>query len=289
MSKILKPIRILLSIFYIILISFLMFKNEQIALFYDLPKWIIPSIFFVSIFYICYKYIVFKIKESELEEEMISIINHTFRTPLTSMTWYIKELEKNIPQNEKFLYLQNLNNGTNKLLSVVDILAGIKDVKNISGYFFEAISIREIVEKSIKKYRDKINKKNITFQVSTFKDIPLLTLDLNKISFVIDTIIENAIFYTKQDGKILIDCISNPKKLTLYISDTGIGLGHKDKIMIFSKFYRNEKAKLMNTDGMGLRLYLSRQIIKRHRGKIYAKSNGLNEGTTFFIELPFRK
>ena len=106
---------------------------------------------------------------------------------------------------------------------------------------------------------------------------------------MIDTIVENAIFYTKQDGKILIDCISNSQKLILYISDTGIGLELIDKLRIFSKFYRSPKAKLMNTDGMGLRLYLSRQIIKRHNGKIYAKSNGVNEGTTFFVEIPFRK
>lgn len=289
MSKISKIVKIILSILYIILIFFLMFKKEQIALSYNLPKWVIPSVFFVSILYICYQYIIFKIKEGKLEEEMISIINHTFRAPLTSIIWNVKELEKNIPQNEKFLYLQKVNNSANKILNIVDVLVGIKNVKNISGYFFTAISLREIVEKSIKKYSDRINKKNITFQVSLFKDIPLLTVDLNKISFVIDTIIENAVSYTKQDGKILIDCISGSKKLTLFVSDTGIGLAFMDKIMIFSKFYRNKRAKLINTDGMGLRLYLSKQIIKRHHGKIYAKSNGLNEGTTFFIELPFRK
>ena len=289
MNKILKPLRILLSILYIIVIFFIILKREQISLSYNLPTWIIPSIFFISILYICYQYIILKIKEDKLEEEIISIINHTFRTPLTGMIWYLKELEKNIPQNERLSYLQNLNNETNKILSVIDVLVGIKNIKDTSGYSFEAVSIREIVEKSIKKYRDKINKKSITFQVSIFKDIPLLTVDLNKISFVIDTIIENAIYYTKQDGKILIDCITNPKKLTLFISDTGIGLSFINKIMIFSKFYRSKQAKLMNTDGMGLRLYLSRQIIKQHHGKIYAKSNGLNEGTTFFVELPFRK
>ena len=229
------------------------------------------------------------IKKDQLEEEIISVVNHSFRTPLTSIIWYAKELEKNLPQNEKLSYLQNLNNRANKVLDVVDALVGIKDVKNTSGYFFEAISMREIVEKSIKKYRDKINKKDIAFQVSIFKDIPLLTVDLKKISFVIDAVIENAVSYTKQGGKILIDCITSPKKLTLFISDTGIGLRLMDKIMIFSKFYSSKRAKLMNTDGMGLKLYLSKQIIKRHSGKIYAKSNGLNEGTTFFIELPFRK
>lgn len=266
-----------------------MLGNKQITLFHHLPVWLIPLLFFISISYICYQYIILKIKGDKLEEEIISIVNHSFRTPLTNIMWQTKELENNIPQNEKLLSLQNINNSTNKLLGIVDILVGIKNINNISDYFFEAVSIREIVEKSIPKYRDIINKKNITFQVSTFKDIPLLTVDLKKISFVIDTIIENAISYTKRDGKILIDCISNQKKLILYISDTGIGLSLIDKMMIFSKFYRNKKAKLMNTDGMGLRLYLSKQIIKRHNGKIYAKSNGIDEGATFFIELPFHK
>lgn len=266
-----------------------MLNNEKMTATYNLPTWIIPLIFFISTIYISYRYIYYKITKDKLENEIISIINHSFRTPLTSIIWNTKELEKNLPQNEKLLYLQNVNNSANRVLSITDVLVGIKDINNTSGYFFQAISIREIVEISIKKYREKINKKGITFQVSLSNNIPLLTMDLNKISFVIDTIIENAIFYTKQDGKILIDGIINSKNLTLFISDTGIGLNLIDKIMIFSKFYRNNKAKLMNTDGMGLRLYLSKQIIKRHNGKIYAKSNGINEGAIFFIELPFQK
>lgn len=285
MAKISKFLKILFSILYMIIIFYFYIKKESI----NLPNWIIPSIFFVSMFYVYYKYIIYKIKDDKLEQEMISIINHTFRTPLTSIMWYTKELEGNIPQNEKNLYLQNLNNSANKILNIVDILAGIKDVKNTSGYSFKAISLREIVENSIKKYREIITKKNIIFQVSIFKDMPLLTVDLKKISFVIDTIVENSISYTKKDGKILIDCINNSDKLTFFISDTGIGLSLKDKMMIFSKFYRGKRAVLINTDGMGLKLYLSREIIKRHHGKIYAKSNGKDEGSTFFIELPFIK
>lgn len=289
MYKVLKFLKILLLVSYIIMIFLLMFKNKNIILYYNIPTWVIPTIFFISILYICYKYIKLKIKEDRLENEIISIINHTFRTPLTSIAWHLKELEKNLPQNEKLLYLQNINNGVSKILNTIDVLVGIKNIKNTSGYYFEAISIREIIESSIKKYRDKINKKNISFDIASLKDIPLLTVDLKKISFVFDTVIENAIFYTKNNGKIIIDCISESNKLTLFISDTGIGLSFIDKIMIFSKFYRNKKAKLLNTDGTGLRLYLSKQIIKRHRGKIYARSNGLDEGATFFIELPYIK
>ncbi len=289
MGKFLKTLKISSWVIYIVFIFFLIIQKDKISTLYNLPGFVIPTIFFISMIYICYKYIYFLATKDRLEEEIISIVNHTFRTPLTSMTWYTKELEKNIPQNEKFMYLQNINNGIDRVLGVVDILVGIKNIKNISGYNFEALSIREIIEKSMKKYANNINKKNITFSVSTFAGIPLLTLDLKKISFVIDSIVENAVFYTKPGGKILIDCISTSKGLTLYISDTGIGLETKDKIMIFSKFYRGKAAKLMNTDGMGLKLYLSHQIIRRHHGRIYAKSNGPSEGTTFFIELPFNK
>lgn len=284
-----KLLKISPLILYIIVIFLLMFSNKQIISSYNTPKWLIPSIFFTSVIYLSYQYIRLKLKEDELEQEIISVVNHTFRTPLTSITWRVKELENNLPQNEKNLLLQDINNNVTNIINVVDLLVGINDVKNTSTYYFKATSLREIIEESIKKYRDKINKKNIAFQISNLKNIPLLTIDLKKISFVIDTVIENAILYTNNGGKIFIDSISQSKKLTIYISDTGIGLNFVDKLKIFSKFYRSKKAKLLNTDGLGLRLYLAKKIIKKHHGKMYARSNGENEGSTFFIELPYIK
>lgn len=288
MNKAYKVIKIFVLVVYLIAISLIFIWNGKISEMYGISPFVISTIFFITMIFISYKYII-SLSTNNIEDEMISIVNHTFRTPLTSIIWYSKELEKDLPLNEKLSHLQNLSNSANKVLGVVDILTGIKNVKNNSSYYFEATSIREIVENSIKKHRDKINKKNLTFQVSIFKDIPLLTLDLKKISFVIDTLVENSIDYTKKEGKILIDCIYNSEKITLYISDTGIGLTIKDKFNIFKKYYRSKQARLINTDGMGLRLYLSKQIVKRHNGKIYAKSNGQSEGTTFFLELPFNK
>ncbi|ETB63853.1 MAG: Signal transduction histidine kinase [Parcubacteria bacterium RAAC4_OD1_1] len=117
----------------------------------------------------------------------------------------------------------------------------------------------------------------------------MLTIDTKKISFVIDTLIENAILYSKEEGKIIIDCVYDNEKIILFVNDNGIGLRPINKFMLFSKFYRGKRAKLMNTDGMGLKLYLSKEIIKRHKGKIYAKSKGKDMGSTFFIEIPFAK
>ena len=256
----------------------------------ELDNILIVLLFIVTV-YLLLSYIKLHMRANKTEYEFTAIVNHTFRTPLTRINWITKELEdRNISQDEKLLYIQNLNNATEKLLEIVDLIAGIKDIKNTTGYVFVATSLRDIVEKSITKYRGEINKKNITFQVSTFKDIPLLTADLKKITFVFDALLENAVFYTQSNGKILIDCIvKGNNKLLFYITDTGMGLSFYDKMRIFSRFFRSKKAVLAYPDGMGLRLYLSKQIIKLHGGKIYAKSKGKDKGSAFFIELPLSR
>lgn len=287
MQKIWKITRGLTTLVYLLAIFYLLLNNTPISTLYKLPLWFIPTLTVISILYLSWRYLELYLKTNELEHEFTTIVNHTFRTPITNVVWLIKELEKDLPKSEQLLYLQNINNSIEKILGIVDIFAGIKTLNDSSSYFFEATSIREIVEKSIVKYRGEINKKNLAFQVSTFRDIPLLTLDLKKITFVVDTLLENAVWYTKNDGKVLIECIAKRHKLTLYVSDTGIGLNFIDKMRIFSRFYRSKQAILLNTDGMGLRLYLAKQIIKRHKGRIYAKSLGRNKGTTFFLELPF--
>lgn len=240
--------------------------------------------------FILYFFVRFYLRNRNTEYEFTSIINHTFRTPLTRINWISKELEDiNISREERLQYIQNLNNATNNLLEIVDLIVGIKDIKNKNGFFMEETSFRDIVEKSIARYREDITKKNIEFKISSFQTIPLLTLDLKKITFAIDSLMENAIMYTPENGKILIDCILKSKnKLLFYIADTGIGLSFYDKLKIFSRFYRSKKAVLAYTDGMGLRLYLSKKIIESHRGEIYAKSKGEGEGSVFFVELPIK-
>ncbi len=272
---------------YVFGLYLVVLKKDYLSTLLGLPEYIVPTIAFIGIFFVAYRSVISHIKISRMESEFTMIVNHTFRTPLTRIMWYSKELEKDLSMNERLLYLQNITNATNKVLEIVDLFVGIKNINDTAGYFFEATSLRDIVEKSIVKYREEINKKNIAFQVSTFKDVPLLTLDLKKITFVIDTLIENAIFYTPKGGKVLIDSISDSKKLTVYVSDNGIGLDWIDKMRIFSRFFRNKKSVLMNPDGMGLKLYLSKIIVARHKGRIYAKSKGPDKGTTFFLELPF--
>lgn len=251
---------------------------------------LIDLLVFVFIVVLLYRYIKLYFEAKKIEYEFTSIVNHTFRTPLTVINWTCDALKKrDLSEDEKLLYIQNLENVTGRLMGIVDLIAGIKDIKDISSYNFEATSLRDILEKTITKYREDINKKNIVFQVPTFRDVPLLTIDLKKITFVVDALLENAIMYTPRNGSIFIECISSRNKLSLYIGDSGMGLTGRDKSRIFSKFYRSKEAVLAYPDGMGLRLYISKEIVMRHHGKLLAKSKGVNQGTTFILELPFTK
>lgn len=243
---------------------------------------------FVSAAYLLFLFLKLYLRIKKTEYEFTSIINHTFRTPLTRINWISKELEDiDLSREERLSHLQNLNNAANRLLEIIDIIVGARDVNKSNNYLTKNVSFRDIVEKSIKKYREDINKKSILFKISSFNEIPFLVLDTAKISFVIDTLIENAIIYTPKNGTVLIDCVYTPhKNILFYIGDTGIGFNMYEGIKIFSKFYRSDSARLSYPDGTGLRLYLSKQIVKRHNGKIYAKSKGKGKGSVFFVKLP---
>ncbi|HCY26441.1 TPA: hypothetical protein DIC38_02060 [Candidatus Nomurabacteria bacterium] len=289
MKNFLQIIKYIILTLFIILLIYIILNRFDIALMFDIPAVLITIISLVFFIYLWFYFLKTYFKIKKVENEFIGIVNHTFRTPLTNISWTIKELGKAMTENDRSIYIQNINNSISKLLEIVDIIAGIQNIRNRSSYNFKAISIREIIEKSIIKYRRGINKKNLSLKVSPFREIPMLTIDTKKISFVIDTLIENAILYSKEEGKIIIDCVYDNEKIILFVNDNGIGLRPINKFMLFSKFYRGKRAKLMNTDGMGLKLYLSKEIIKRHKGKIYAKSKGKDMGSTFFIEIPFAK
>lgn len=220
------------------------------------------------------------------EKSLLSVINHTFRMPLTNIKWTSDFLLGDVSRAEQIKFAQGISNSVDRLLEIIDILAGIKAVSNISSYNLKSVSLREIVESSIKKHGEKINEKKINLSVPVFLGIPLLVLDNKRISFAIDVLLENSIWYTKAGGNIKITCEEKGDKIFLTIEDDGLGLSWRDKRNLFKHFYRGEEAKKMNTDGMGLGLYLSKEIIKRHKGKIFAHSSGRDRGSIFSIVLP---
>lgn len=220
------------------------------------------------------------------ESSFIAIVNHTFRTPLTRIKWMSENLEHEIPRKEQIEISKSLNNAATRLLDIVDTLAGIKDIHNQASYQLKAVSVREIIEEGIQRCGADINNKSISLEVPVLNNLPLLSINTKKISFVVQVVLENAIMYSNIGGKIIINADIKNSYLILSVADEGIGMNWRERHNIFRKFYRSENARKMNTDGMGLGLYISKEIVRRHRGQMSAISKGRGFGSTFYIELP---
>ena len=113
-------------------------------------------------------------------------------------------------------------------------------------------------------------------------------IDTDKMTQVLDNILNNAIKYSPDGGEITVSMTTTDTQLIISISDQGLGIPKKDLPMIFDRFYRVDKARSRAQGGTGLGLAIAKEIIKQHHGFIWAKSE-YGKGSTFTIVLPYDK
>jgi two-component system phosphate regulon sensor histidine kinase PhoR len=228
-------------------------------------------------------------ENNKIQNEFITIVTHKFRTPLTGIHWTIDMLQKDITLLEKKDLLMEMEKANERLLEIVDLMVGFAKFDKRLEYAFEAVSLREIVGFSLNKYSAATRNKNIKFVIESDRELPLIIIDKAKIQFVVDMLIDNALKYTPKEGNINISFDIDKKNVTLKIKDSGIGFDFFDGLRIFRHFFRSKKAKLMDTDGLGLGLYTAKKIVTHHGGRLWAQSPGPGKGSTFFLSLPIKK
>lgn len=233
-----------------------------------------------------------KIRESDyLKYEFIDVITHKFRTPLTAIKWSSESLMESAGegQKEEIRYIQK---SANNLVDLTNLLANltITDEKNF-GYDFIKLDLNVIIENLISESTEKAKVKNITLSILVHSsDANYILADKQKMKFVFLTLLDNAISYTREGGKVHFEInTSDEKNIIVKVIDTGIGIQEEDIKHIFTKFYRTDSAKKVDTEGMGIGLYLTQKIVEKHEGKIWVSSEGNEKGTTFYIELPIYK
>ncbi|MFN0117849.1 MAG: sensor histidine kinase [Elusimicrobiota bacterium] len=127
------------------------------------------------------------------------------------------------------------------------------------------------------------NKKNIQLQIKDQSNKLLVKADENKLELVISNLLSNAIKFT-DSGKISIETKCDKDKLIVSVIDTGIGIDHIDLPYVFDRFYRGKNNK--NSKGSGIGLTIAKTWIEAHGGEIFADSEGVGKGATFWFTLP---
>lgn len=226
----------------------------------------------------------------KVKTELISVVAHQIRTPLTGIRWALKELlEKKfgkITEEQTYLLKQTHRNST-RLASLVGSLLNVAEIEE-GKYLYRSVpvQIESVVQSVIDSFQEKIKIQKIKFKfIKPEKKLPKVAMDMEKIKIVIQNLLDNSIKYTLPRGKVMVSLKQENGKVVFSIQDTGIGIPKDQQKQIFTKFFRGAMAKKIETEGSGLGLVIVKNIIEAHSGKIWFESEE-DSGTTFYFQLP---
>ena len=220
--------------------------------------------------------------------EFVSIASHQLRSPLTAIKGYSSMLlEGSFGKLSKKTYdaVDRIFQSSQRLVLIVEDFLNVSRIEQgRMKYDFSTFNFKELVLRVVEEQRPVAEKKGleITFSAEKLKKYMLMA-DPGKISQVVTNFIDNSIKYTPK-GSININLSQDSEKMLLTIRDTGVGISKETMPKLFDKFSRALDASKTNTGGTGLGLYVAKEIMKAHKGRVWAESSGEGKGSTFFIE-----
>ena len=232
-------------------------------------------------------------KEERERRLFVSNVSHELRTPLTSVKSYLEALDEGAlyePVAPDFIKVSL--NETNRMMRMVTDLLHLSRIDNASGHLdVELINFTAFITFILNRF-DKMRAQEQEKKYELVRDYPItsvwIEIDTDKMTQVIDNILNNAIKYSPDGGKITVSMKTTDDQMILSISDQGLGIPKEDLPKIFDRFYRVDKARSRAQGGTGLGLAIAKEIIKQHNGFIWAKSE-YGKGSTFTIVLPYDK
>jgi len=267
-------------------ITLLDYGNRLIQIDYpSFPIWISPlvsALFVVALAAVIWR----RLRENEiLKYEFVTTVAHKFRTPLTHIKWASENLTPKITSAEDKLQLNYIKNADEKLVELTGLLMNISEAEdNEYEYKMVPSSLSKIVDEIADSHKEQYTIKNLNVIKEIEPDL-IAEFDESRIKFVIQTFTENAMHYTPEGGTINISLKRSGNDVVFSVKDSGMGISQEELPRLFNKFYRGHKARLTDTEGMGIGLYMSKEIIARHNGKIWAYSQGTGKGSIFSFSL----
>ena len=232
-----------------------------------------------------------KLKQLDVaKSEFVSIASHQLRTPLTIIKGYISmmldgsfgRMSKILKESLIKVYISN-----ERLIQLVENLLNISRIESGRLTFrYEVMQLEKIINSVVEELSSTAKQKGLKLKYNASKKLlPQIKIDSEKIRQVVLNLVDNAIKYTKS-GYIDICLRQIDDDLFFCASDSGMGIANKDLLGLFDKFTRGADTSLVHTEGTGLGLYVAKQMIVAHKGKIWAESDGPGRGSKFCFTLP---
>ncbi|MFA5207620.1 MAG: ATP-binding protein [Candidatus Paceibacterota bacterium] len=225
-----------------------------------------------------------------MKTEFVSIAAHQLRTPLSAIKWTLRMVldgDTGTVSPEQRELLEKTYVSNERMINLINDLLNVSRIEE--GRFLykqEPASLEEIVSTVIDSSQELLKMKKMALSFERPKEIlPTLSVDREKIELAVQNLLENAVKYTPEGGKITVSLEKDSHDVIFKIKDTGVGIPAAQHERIFTKFFRGDNVIRMETEGSGLGLYTTRNIIEAHKGKIWFDSKE-GAGTTFTFTIP---
>jgi signal transduction histidine kinase len=228
----------------------------------------------------------------EFKNQFLSHVSHELRTPLTCIHQYVTLLLDGLAgpvAPDQADHLKTLLKSVNQLHAMIrDLLEATRAESGKLRIEPRCISLGELVQQAIAMLRPAADEKRIGLEIGLDQRLPLVHADPDRVLEVLINLVDNAIKFTPPDGAIMVQvCMveADPGNVYISVSDSGRGIGAEAKALIFERLYQDPNSVDNNRSGLGLGLFICREIIRRHEGRIWVSSEP-GQGSTFTFTLP---
>jgi PAS domain S-box-containing protein len=234
-----------------------------------------------------------QVEVDRLKSEFVATVSHELRTPMTSIKGYVDILLMGAGGNlseQQIQFLEIVRNNTERLTALVNDLLDISRIETRRiTLSLQPINMTELARAATERLseRAKNDHKAMKIQVKASDNLPLVLGDPERVSQILDNLLENSYYYTADNGRIDLILSRVDDEAQVAIRDSGIGIPVELQPRVFERFYRGEHPFVLATSGTGLGLSIVQQLVEMHGGRIWLESSGVpGEGSTFSFTLP---
>lgn len=219
----------------------------------------------------------------QMRSEFVANVSHELRTPLTSIKGFVETLLDGALEDKLLCrrFLSIIDNETNRLTRLIDDLLSLSSIENKEIKVHMArVNLVESVKSVFNILGPQATDKNLSMELIYPSHLPCVKADEDLVGQVLINLLDNAIKYTPDNGKIVVRISRQKGKLITRITDTGIGIPKESLPRLFERFYRVDKARSRVQGGTGLGLAIAKHIVELHGGNVFVDSEP-GQGSTF--------
>jgi len=228
----------------------------------------------------------------EIKSKLLTRFSHEFKTPLVSINGYIDLLLNEYKEkfdNETISILRDAKDGGIRLKSLVNLFIESSELREkLVKLNLTEDNLYPLIISCLNELKGLIRLRSHNITLDLKEDL-ITKFDREKLKEVISNLLVNSIKFTPAGGDILIKSSINDHFVIFSIKDNGIGMTEREKLQIFKRFGKIERYGQgwdILSEGSGMGLYISKELVELHGGKIWVESEGRNQGSTFYFSLP---